>query len=126
MLDAYTQMNDAYTWIIVSIVIAIAGGIVTYFLFVNEKTRITKKFPKFRDFLSGDMILLEHLVRIVYLVLTIYAILSSFALISFSFWNFIYQLIVTPIEIRLIYELVLMFIRIWHNTDDIKENTKKK
>ena len=125
MLDAYTQMNDAYTWIIVSIVIAIAGGIVTYFLFVCDKTRITKKFPKFRDFLSGDMILLEHLVRIVYLVLTIYAILSSFALISFSFWNFIYQLIVTPIEIRLIYELVLMFIRIWHNTDDIKNNTKK-
>ena len=126
MFDAYIQMSDAYTWIIVSMVIALAGGIVTYFLFVNEKTRITKKFPKFRDFLSGDMILLEHLVKIVYLVLTIYAILGSFALISFSFWAFMYQLIVTPIEIRLIYELVLMFIRIWHNTDAIKENTKKK
>ena len=51
-MNYLNTLNDVYTWEIVSIVIAICGGIVAYLLFVNKKTSVTKALPKLRDILE--------------------------------------------------------------------------
>ena len=53
-MDYFNAIEGAYVWEIVSIVIAICGGIVAYLLFVNKKTSVTKALPKLRDILDAD------------------------------------------------------------------------
>lgn len=125
-MNYLNTLNDVYTWEIVSIVIAICGGVVAYLLFVNKKTRVTKALPKLRDILDAEKLYIEHLVRAIYLVLTIYFILHSFGYISVSWYIFLQELLLKPILLRVIYELVIIFIHIWKNTTEIADNVKKK
>jgi len=125
-MNYFNAIEGAYVWEIVSIVIAICGGIVAYLLFVNKKTSVTKALPKLRDILDADKLFIEHLVRIIYLVLTVYFILHSFGFISISWYIFLEELLLKPILLRVIYELIIIFIHIWKNTTEIANNVKKK
>ena len=125
-MDYFNAIEGAYVWEIVSIVIAICGGIVAYLLFVNKKTSVTKALPKLRDILDADKVVIEHLVRIIYLVLTVYFILHSFGFISISWYIFLEELLLKPILLRVTYELIIVFLQIWKNTNDIAANVKKK
>ena len=125
-MDYFNAIEGAYVWEIVSIVIAICGGIVAYLLFVNKKTSVTKALPKLRDILDADKLFIEHLVRIIYLVLTVYFILHSFGFISISWYIFLEELLLKPILLRVTYELIIVFLQIWKNTNDIAANVKKK
>ena len=125
MLDYYNAIQGAYVWEIVSIVLALCGGIVVYLLFVNKKTRVIKQWPKLRDFLDADKLFIEHLVRIIYIVLTLYFVLHSFGFISISWYIFLEELLLKPILARVVYEFAIVFLHIWKNTKEIAENTKK-
>ena len=78
-------------WIIVSIILAIVGGILLYFLFLNKKN--DGKFNGFvgwlYDFLSFKKMFLEALLKITYLIMALYVTLVSFALIGINFLNFL-------------------------------------
>ena len=67
-------------WIILSLILAVVGGILVYFLFLNKKNE--GKFTGFvgwlYDFLSFKKMFLESLLKITYLVFAIYITLSSF------------------------------------------------
>ena len=120
-------VEGAGIWGIVSIILAIIGGILVYFLFVNAKQEPKNKFLKWlKDFLAFKTMWIEMLMKVFYYISTIFCVLFSFALISTSFVAFLVMLIVVPIFIRLGYEAAVMFIMIWRNTRDIAENTKKK
>ena len=79
---AYTSsLNSAIgssVWLIVSLILAIVGGILVYFLFLNKKNE--GKFTGFvawlYDFLSFKKMFLETLLKITYLILAIYVPLS--------------------------------------------------
>ena len=84
-----------YIWFIIAGILAIVGGVLTYFLFVKKKEAPKGKFTKWlKDFLA--------------------------------FILFFMTLIGGPILIRLGYEMTMMFIMIWRNTQDIAESTAKK
>lgn len=111
---------------IIVIILAIIGGILAYFLFVNAKQEPKGKFLKWlKDFLAFKIMWIEPIMKVLYYIATIFCVLVSFSLISFSFVSFILTVVLGPIFIRLVYEAVMM-IMIWHNTRDIAENTKKK
>ena len=113
-------------WIVVSAVLALVGGILIYFLFVKGKTEPKGKFMKWlKDFLSFKTMWIEPLMKIAYYFATIFVILGSFGYISTSFLSFLGMLIGGPIVVRLTYELVMMFIMVWRNTQTIADNTKK-
>lgn len=115
-------------WIIVSLVLAIVGGILVYFLFLNRKNE--GKFTGFLgwlyDFLSFKRMFLEALLKITYLILAIYITLSSFALIGSSFLGFLSTLVVGNLVVRIIYEFSLLLLVICRNTTTIAKNISKK
>lgn len=118
---------DLGVWGIIALVLAVIGGILVYFLFVQAKQNPKNKFLMWlKDFLAFKTMWIEPIMKIAYYVLTIFTVLASFALIPYSFVWFILELICGPIVVRLVYELVMMFIMIWRNTRDIAKNVEKK
>ncbi len=117
---------EAGIWIIIAAILAVIGGVLVYFLFVNKKETPKGKFLIWlKDFLSFKTMWVETLIKVFYYITTIFVILASFAIISTSFLSFILTLILGPVLTRLVYEGMLMFIMIWRNTKDISEHTKK-
>ena len=114
-------------WIILSLILAIVGGILVYFLFLNKKNE--GKFSGFLgwlyDILSFKKMFLEALLKVTYLIVAIYITLSSFALIGDSFLGFLLQLTLGNIVARVIYEFSLILLVICRNTTEIAKNTKK-
>lgn len=129
--SSYTSAAaGASIWGIIASVLAIVGGILVYFLFVNAKTEPKGKFTKWlKDFLSFKIMWIEPILKVVYYVATIFTVLYSFtflALGGYGFLMFLMCLVLGPIIIRIVYEATMMFVMIWRNTRDIAENTKKK
>ena len=120
-----SQANGILIWTIISIILAVVGGILVYFLFVKNKAKFSKKLETIREILDFKKMFIEVLVKILYYICTIYIVLGSFSLVSISFVSFLLQLILGPIIIRLIYEGILITIEIWKNTSEIAKNTRK-
>ena len=114
-------------WIILSLILAIVGGILIYFLFLSKKNE--GKFTGFLgwlyDFLSFKKMFLETLLKITYLIVAIYITLSSFTLIGDSFLGFLLQLLLGNVIARVVYEFSLILLVICRNTTEIAKNTKK-
>lgn len=125
-----SAMQGAGIWGIIALILAIIGGILVYFLFVNAKTEPKGKFLKWlKDFLNFKIMWIEGVLKILYYFLTIYIVLLSFSFLAAGgagFLMFLGFLVLGPVIIRVIYEASMMFIMIWRNTKDIADNTKKK
>ena len=131
----FSGMNSGNSvWVIISIVLAIIGGIVLYFTFLAKKNE--GKFTGFAawiyDFLSFKKMVIENILRILYLIVAIFITLSSFAMISSSFLVFVVYLVVGNLIVRIFYELFLITLIMCRNTTEInkkldrQENTDKK
>lgn len=125
-----TSLNSAIgssVWLIVSLILAIVGGILVYFLFLSKKNE--GKFTGFLgwmyDFLSFKKMFLETLLKITYLIFAIYITLSSFAIIGTNFLGFLITLLVGNLVVRITYEFSLILLVICRNTSEIAKNTKK-
>lgn len=124
--SSLASSSDLGIWGVIAFILAIIGGILVYFLFVNAKTTPKNKFLIWlKDFFAFKTMWIEAIAKVLYYISTIYLILFSFALISTSFLSFILTLVLGPIIIRILYEVFIMFIMIWRNTADIAKNTKK-
>ena len=118
------------TWSIIALILSIIGAILVYFLFVKSKDTPKGKFLKWlKDFLSFKIMWIEPIFKVIYYFATIFAILISFSFLSQGgpgILACLCSIIIWPIIIRLLYELGMMFIMIWRNTENIAENTDKK
>lgn len=125
-LKTTSSLADISVWLIISIVLAIVGGILVYFLFLSKKNE--GKFKGFvgwlYDFLSFKKMFMEALLKITYLIVAIYITLSSFAIIGSSFLGFLVYLIVGNLIARLVYEFSLILLVICRNTTEINKNLK--
>lgn len=114
-------------WTIIALILAVIGGVLAYFLFVKAKEEPKGKFLKWlKDFLAFKIMWIESILKVLYYIATIFIILFSFGLIGENFVAFIVTLVAGPIAIRLAYEMTMMFIMVWKNTQIIADNTKKK
>ena len=115
-------------WVILSLILAIIGGILVYFLFLSKKNE--GKFKGFLgwlyDFLSFKKMFLEALLKVTYIIVAIYITLSSFALIGESFLGFLLTIVLGNVLARVVYEFSLILLVICRNTTDIAKNTSKK
>lgn len=122
------NLADASVWIIVSLILALIGGILIYFLFLNKKN--DGKFNGFvgwlYDFLSFKKMFMEALLKIAYIVVALFITLSSFATIGSSFFGFLITLIVGNIVARLVYEFALILLVICRNTSEINKKLTKQ
>ena len=126
LLNYGSQVNDAYNWTIVALVLSVVGGILAYVLFVKKDVKIENKFLIwFKSFLDFKEMLIETILKVSYIVLAIFITLLAFKLISVSFIGFLVSLVLGNLMLRLIYEASLMFIMIWRNTSEINNKMKK-
>ncbi len=120
-------LEGVAVWTIVSLILAIIGGILVYFLFIKGKNlKLTPFLKNLRDLLDFKVMVLETILKILYLIITIFVILVSFSFIAVNFLTFLLVLIFGPIIVRVIYEASMMLIMIWKNTKIIADNTTPK
>lgn len=127
-----TSASIDSTWLIVSAVLAIVGGIVAYALFVMKKNDFTGFLGWLHDFLNFKTFLIEKVLKVLYMVMAIFITLSSFSFIKVSIATFFIYLVLGNIIARICYEFILMFLTLVSNTTEInkklsekKENTTK-
>ena len=120
-----TGYAGSVVWIIVSVLLAIIGGFLVYFLFTNKKEKLNNKFLIWlKDFLNFKNLLLEVILKITYAIFAIFITLTSFNVISTSFVGFLLYLVLGNVFLRIIYESSLMMIMIWKNTTEINKKMK--
>lgn len=109
------------TWLIVSAVLAIVGGIAAYVFFISKKNK--GEYIGFvawlHDFLNFKKFFVEVILKVMYIVTAIYITLGSFSFISSSVASFFLVLIVGNIIARIGYELILMTLTLVRNTTEI-------
>ena len=116
---------SAGIWVIISLVLAIVGAFVIYFVFVKPEKKYDNKFVSWlRRFLNFQEMLIEPILKIFYIFIALLITLSSFALISTSFVSFLMVLVIGNILVRVIYEFSMILIGIWQNTRDINKKMK--
>ncbi len=120
--------GGAIIWVIVSVILAIIGGIVVYFLFSSKKNNGEYKgfLAWLHSFLRFDKMLIEALIKIAYIITALFITLSSFSIISTSFVSFLLYLVLGNLLARVLYEFGILKIQIWKNTTEIKEELSKK
>ena len=116
----------AAMWTVVSLILAIIGGVLVYFLFIKGKDlNLSAGLTKLRDLLDFKIMLIEPILKILYLVITIFVILISFNFITTNFLSFLLTLLLGAVIVRIIYDASLMLVMIWKNTKIIADNTAK-
>ena len=123
LVTTTSSASSMGVWTIVSFILAIIGGIVVYFLFVNKKNK--GEFNGFvawlHSFLKFDKMMLEAIMKILYLISAIFITLFSFEFIGSYFLAFILTLTLGNVIIRIIFEFSILTIQLWKNTTEIKE-----
>ena len=129
----YSQYNNTVggfdsTWLIVSAVLAIVGGIVLYFLFVGKKNKgeYTGFLAQLHDFLNFKMYFIEVILKVMYLITAIFITLGSFSLIGTSVASFFLMITVGNVVARITYELILMTLTVVSNTSEINKKLGNK
>lgn len=123
---AAANVAGTLVWTVIAVILAIAAGIMVYFMFVKSDKPVNENLQKIRDLLDFKTMLIEPILKIVYIILTIFIVLFSFGLISTSFILFLIVLIFGPLTLRITYELMMINIMIWKNTKEINGNLNPK
>ena len=127
ILDSSPKFAASGIWTIVSVILAIIGGIVLYFTFLSKKNE--GKFTGFLgwlyDFLTFKKMMIENVLKILYIIVALFVTLSSFGLISISFLAFLLTLVIGIVLTRVIYELLLVKLVICKNTTEINKKLNK-
>ena len=127
ILDSSPKFVASGIWTIVSVILAIIGGIVLYFTFLSKKNE--GKFTGFLgwlyDFLTVKKMMRENVLKILYIIVALFVTLSSFGLISISFLAFLLTLVIGNVLTRVIYELLLVKLVICKNTTEINKKLNK-
>ncbi|MBD9107271.1 hypothetical protein EGP99_05635 [bacterium] len=124
--NTVNKVAGTAVWTVIAFIIAIAAGIMIYFMFVKDNKPVSENLQKLKDLLDFKTMLIEPILKIVYIIATVFIILFSFGLISLNFVSFLMVLILGPIAIRIVYELMMINIMIWKNTKEINDNIKAK
>ena len=127
ILDSSPKFAASGIWTIVSVILAIIGGIVLYFTFLSKKNE--GKFTGFLgwlyDFLTFKKMMIENVLKIPYIIVALFVTLSSFGLMSISFLAFLLTLVIGNVLTRVIYELLLVKLVICKNTTEINKKLNK-
>ena len=127
ILNSSPKFVASGIWTIVSVILAVIGGIVLYFTFLSKKNE--GKFTGFLgwlyDFLTFKKMMIENVLKILYIIVALFVTLSSFGLISISFLAFLLTLVIGNVLTRVIYELLLVKLVICKKTTEINKKLNK-
>lgn len=125
--SSFNNVAQAGIWFIISMVIAIIGGICVYYVLLTKENyeKCTGYTKKLFDFVTFKKLILEDILKILYIIVAIYITISSLGLISTSFVLFLVQLVFGNIIARIGFEFSLLMITICKNTTEINDKLKQ-
>ena len=124
-LNGLSSGTSAGIWSIVSLILAIVGAIIAYFLFVKPEKKYPSKFVNWlRSFLNFNEMLIEPILKVTYMFFAIFITLGSFSLIGYDFLTFLLTLVLGNLFARIIYEFMMITVGIWKNTKEINKKMK--
>lgn len=125
-MNSLSKAADSAVWLVVSLILAVVGGILVYFLFLSKKNE--GKFTGFvgwlYDFLSFKKMLLETILKVCYLITAIYLTLVGLGLLSVNILSALMTIIVGNVVARIVYEFSLVLLTICRNTTEINKKLK--
>ncbi len=119
--------TGALIWLIISLVLALVGGIVLYFtVFANKNEEKYHGFMAWLyDFIKFKKLYITTVLKISYLVGAIFLTLYSFALIGMSFISFLLTITLGNLVLRMVYEFSLVLLSIHENVAEMNKKLKK-
>ena len=136
--DTDTMVNNALgttpsfsiseVWVIVSLFLAVMGGIFlynTYFSKSNEGKFIGLKKVLY-DFINFKFTIIEPIFKVLYLIIAIGLTLSSLSLIGSNFFEFIAVIVFGNIVVRLAFELLLLTLKMMKDVNEINSKLKSE
>ena len=119
-----SKVSPTLGWSIISIVVAVIGGIVLYYTIFNKTNNNKYKgfMKKLYDLVHYQYFVIDDLSKILYIIMTIAVTLLSFNYIGN--WKFLIVLVGGNLLLRISFEFLMLFIRL---CSDVRElNNKKK
>lgn len=123
-----TSFSISEVWIIVSVILAVIGGIFLYNTYFNKNKENSYKGLKkvLYDFVNFKITIIEPLFRVAYLITTIAITLCSFSYLTENFFKFISILVFGNIIVRLSFELMLLTLKLIKDVSEINSKMTKK
>lgn len=122
-----TSFSIGEVWTIVSILLAVIGGIflyTTYFSKDKENTYIGFKKVLY-DFLNFKITIIEPIFRVAYLITAIAITLCSFSYLTTNFFMFLSILVFGNIIARLSFEFFLLILKLFKDVAEINSKLSK-
>lgn len=121
-----SMMSFSTVWIIISIIVAIIGGIALYYTVFDKKNadKYKGKMASLYNYFTFKKFIIDDILKTLYIILAIGITLLSFTFITANIWKFIFILIIGNIALRLSFELLLMFTDLCHNVKIISQKNK--
>ena len=120
--EMVTISDGLAIWIFIAFILALIGGVLTYFLFVKKKNSYKGFTAWLHDFLNFKTLFIEAIMKIAYCFAVIFITLFSFGLISMpgvGFLAFLLTLILGNLGARVAYEFMMLTLILVRNTTDI-------
>ena len=112
------KMNFVTNWMIVGFAVAIVAAVLLFLLFVNKKNAVKGVGGKIKDFLAFKDMYIESLLKMFYIGSTVYIFFQAIATVVLGdVMGFFVELFLGPIIIRALYELAMVLVKIWRNTE---------
>lgn len=120
-------VSDNSVWVLISLVVAVIGGICLYFTVFSDKNegKYEGFMARLYDFVKFKKMYITVILKVSYLVFAIYLTLVSFTVISTSFLLFLLVLVFGNLALRLVYEFSLVLLSIQENVSEINKKMKK-
>ena len=111
---------------IVAVILAIAATVLAMIFIVPEKRREKlNAFGKFlHDTCNFKFLLVEKILQVLYIFMTSFAIINGFFTLFQNFLSGIIIMIISPIIIRLVYELIMVIVLLLKNVIMINKKMK--
>lgn len=128
--DIIRLLNGGSVWPLVAFWLALilaVGATVCAFIFVLSKkgANAKNKFLKFlRDFCDFRHLYIETALKALYICTTAFLIIFGFFMLFSNFGQGIVLMLIAPIVLRLVYELLMLFILLVKNTIEINSKLK--
>ena len=110
-------------WIIISVILAVIGGLALYVMYLNPKNEKNLKgdLVKVHQFFNFKITIIQPILKVLYLISAIAVTLASFAYIGSNFFKFIFILVAGNVGLRIAFEVLLLLLTLTNNVSEINK-----
>lgn len=122
-----TTFSISEVWSIVSILLAVIGGIFIYntYFSKNKEKEYTGLKNTIYNFFTFKITIIEPLFKVMYIITAIAITLCSFSYLTTNFFQFIGMLVFGNLIARLSFELLLLTLKLFKDVSEINSKMPK-